>query len=54
MRLNGKKTIKKKKKHSLEVLGAVFPFKVNQYILDELIDWGNIPDDPIFQTHFSS
>ncbi|SFY15132.1 L-lysine 2,3-aminomutase [Azotobacter vinelandii] len=44
--------LSKEEKHSLEVLGAVFPFKVNQYILDELIDWGNIPDDPIFRLTF--
>src|SRR5262249_27296384 len=27
----------------------VFPFKVNQYVLENLIDWENAPDDPIFR-----
>jgi KamA family protein len=28
------------------------PFRVNNYIIEELIDWDNIPDDPIFQLTF--
>ncbi|AGO57445.1 KamA family radical SAM protein [Serratia plymuthica] len=39
-------------RHSVEVLSHVLPFRVNQYILDELIDWDNIPDDPIFRLTF--
>ncbi|MDZ7278038.1 lysine 2,3-aminomutase [Pantoea eucrina] len=39
-------------KHTVEVLSQVLPFRVNQYILDELIDWDNIPDDPIFRLTF--
>ena len=27
--------------HTVEVLSQVLPFRVNQYILDELIDWDN-------------
>jgi aspartate/methionine/tyrosine aminotransferase/L-lysine 2,3-aminomutase len=30
----------------------VLPFRVNDYVLDELIDWQRIPDDPIFQLVF--
>ncbi|WP_344174579.1 lysine 2,3-aminomutase [Pilimelia columellifera] len=30
----------------------MLPFKTNQYIVDELIDWSNIPDDPIFRLVF--
>ena len=36
----------------LEVVAQVFPFKTNQYVVDELIDWHNIPDDPIYQLTF--
>jgi len=39
--------------HQLNVVGRVFPFKVNTYILNELIDWNNIPNDPIFRMTFS-
>jgi L-lysine 2,3-aminomutase len=31
---------------------AVFPFRVNNYVVDELIDWQKIPDDPIFRLTF--
>jgi KamA family protein len=30
----------------------VLPFRVNQYVIDELIDWNRVPDDPIFQLTF--
>lgn len=33
-------------------ISQVLPFRVNAYILDELIDWSNIPDDPIFRLTF--
>ena len=33
---------------SIEVVGNVLPFKVNTYVLDELIEWENTPNDPIF------
>jgi L-lysine 2,3-aminomutase len=39
-------------KHAIEVVGRVFPFKTNSYIVEELIDWGNIPDDPLFVATF--
>ena len=28
-------------KIAMEVVGAVLPFKVNNYVTDELIDWDN-------------
>ncbi|MCB1887603.1 MAG: lysine 2,3-aminomutase, partial [Rhodocyclaceae bacterium] len=36
----------------MRVVSAVLPFRVNQYVIDELIDWTNIPADPIFQLTF--
>jgi len=36
----------------LEVASAVLPFRVNDYVLEELIDWTDIPSDPIFQLTF--
>lgn len=33
---------------AIEVVGNVLPFKVNTYVLNQLINWNNIPDDPIF------
>lgn len=37
---------------SMKVVSQVLPFKVNEYVLNEIIDWDNIPDDPIFQLTF--
>lgn len=37
---------------SVKTVSAVLPFRVNQYVLDELIDWSNVPDDPMFQLTF--
>lgn len=39
-------------KRDIRVVGSVLPFKVNSYVVDELIDWTNIPNDPIFQLTF--
>jgi len=36
----------------MKVVASVLPFRVNQYVIDELIDWDDIPEDPIFQLVF--
>ena len=37
---------------AINIVGRVLPFKVNNYIIDELIDWSNIPDDPLYTLVF--
>jgi KamA family protein len=37
---------------AIKVVSTIMPFRVNNYIIEELIDWDNIPDDPIFQLTF--
>ena len=37
---------------ALKAASAVLPFRVNEYVLSELIDWDNIPSDPIYQLVF--
>ncbi len=37
---------------AIEVVGHVLPFKVNNYVIDELIDWDRYEDDPIFTLTF--
>lgn len=37
---------------SLKVAAAVLPFRVNNYVLEELIDWDTVPDDPIYRLVF--
>jgi KamA family protein len=34
------------------LFSLVLPFKTNDYVLGELIDWSRIPDDPVFQLTF--
>jgi len=36
----------------IEVVGHVLPFKVNNFVIDHLIDWDNAPDDPLFVLTF--
>jgi KamA family protein len=36
----------------MQAVAAVFPFRVSTYVVEELIDWSDIPDDPIFQLTF--
>ena len=39
-------------RQAVKVVGQVLPFRTNQYVLDSLIDWSRVPDDPIFQLVF--
>ncbi len=36
----------------IEVVGHVLPFKTNNYVVDELIDWTQVETDPIFTLNF--
>ena len=36
----------------IEVVSTVFPFKVNNYVLDNLIEWEDFQNDPIFRLTF--
>jgi len=37
---------------SMRALAHVLPFRTNTYVVEELIDWDDIPGDPIFQLTF--
>jgi len=37
---------------AIEVVGRVLPFRTNNYVVEELIDWDDIPQDPIFVLNF--
>ena len=37
---------------AMAVVGQVLPFRTNQYVVEHLIDWSRVPDDPIFQLVF--
>ncbi|MCA1767398.1 MAG: lysine 2,3-aminomutase [Idiomarina sp.] len=36
----------------MKVVANVLPFRVNEYVFNELIDWENVPNDPLFQLTF--
>ena len=37
---------------ALKVVANVLPFRVNNYVIENLIDWNNVPNDPIYQLTF--
>ncbi len=37
---------------AMKVVSTVLPFRVNDYVIERLIDWSKVPDDPIFQLTF--
>lgn len=37
---------------AIDVVGSVLPFKTNNYVVENLIDWKKVPDDPIFTLTF--
>ncbi|NNJ52813.1 MAG: lysine 2,3-aminomutase [Ignavibacteriaceae bacterium] len=44
--------LSKEERFNIEVVSNVLPFRVNNYVVEELINWENIPDDPIYQLTF--
>lgn len=37
---------------AMKAVAAVLPFRTSNYVVEELIDWNNIPEDPMFQLTF--
>jgi KamA family protein len=37
---------------AVQVVSRVLPFRTNQYVMNDLINWDNIPDDPIYRLTF--
>lgn len=37
---------------AMMAVSTVLPFRTNAYVIEELIDWNDIPDDPIYQLTF--
>jgi KamA family protein len=37
---------------AIDVVGRVLPFRVNHYVMGQLIDWDRVPDDPIYRLTF--
>ena len=39
-------------REAVQVVSHVLPFRTNNYVMDHLIDWNNVPDDPIYRLTF--
>jgi len=46
------KSLPQKTIEAILTVSTVLPFRVNNYIIDNLIDWNNIPYDPIYRLTF--
>lgn len=44
--------LSKEEREAIGVVGQVLPFKSNNYVIEQLIDWNNVPNDPIFTLTF--
>ncbi len=39
-------------REAIQVVAQVLPFRSNEYVVEQLIDWRRVPDDPMFQLTF--
>ncbi|WP_197910420.1 KamA family radical SAM protein [Desulfosarcina ovata] len=46
------KKLKKTAISDIDVVSRVFPFKTNNYVVNELIDWDNVEHDPLYMINF--
>ncbi len=44
--------LSEKEQFAIEVVANVLPFKTNSYVVDELINWDDVPNDPIYILNF--
>ncbi len=44
--------LSKEERFATKVVSHVLPFRTNNYVIEELIDWDNVPNDPMFQLTF--
>ncbi|MCL2932847.1 MAG: lysine 2,3-aminomutase [Trichodesmium sp. MAG_R03] len=42
----------KEERLGIKAVAQVLPFRTNNYVVEQLINWNNIPDDPIFRLTF--
>ena len=50
--INGIDKLSDADRKAIEITGRVLPFKANNYVTNELIDWSNVPEDPMFTLYF--
>ena len=44
--------LSEEKQFEMEVVGNVLPFKANNYVIEQLIDWNNVPNDSMYVLTF--
>ncbi|RCV48278.1 lysine 2,3-aminomutase [Marinitenerispora sediminis] len=50
--LTGRAGLDAHERLAVRAVATVLPFRVNSYVVDELIDWSAAPDDPIYRLTF--
>lgn len=45
-------TLNKDQIFAVEVVAQVLPFRTNNYVVDEVINWEDVPEDPIYTLNF--
>ncbi len=51
-RIEGMERLDADTRLDIEAVSQVLPFRVNNYVVEELIDWDRVPHDPMFQLTF--
>lgn len=46
------KLLPNSERENFDILSSIFHFKINTYVADNLIDWDNVPEDPIYRILF--
>lgn len=46
------KALTEEQRFEMKVVASILPFRVNDYVIEELIDWDRVPNDPMFQLTF--
>ena len=46
------RSLSREMRESMAIVAQVLPFRTNNYVVEQLIDWDAVPDDPVFQLTF--
>ena len=46
------KRLSGEQRFEMKVVAEVLPFRTNSYVVEDLIDWDRVPNDPLFQLTF--
>ncbi len=46
------KLLSKEQVEDIKLVSTIYPFKTNNFVLEHLIEWENVPNDPVFRLNF--